>query len=45
VAALSSRAPMSALKTLLFLPPAPERIRISGYRGVFTKLEYFDFKS
>jgi hypothetical protein len=27
-------------KTLLFLPPAPERIRISGWRGVFTKLEY-----
>jgi hypothetical protein len=23
-----------------FLPPAPERIRISGWRGVFTKLEY-----
>jgi hypothetical protein len=25
---------------LLFLPPALERIRISGRRGVFTKLEY-----
>jgi hypothetical protein len=27
-------------KQMLFLPPAPERIRISGGRGVFTKLEY-----
>ena len=22
--------------TMIFLPPAPERIRISGWRGVFT---------
>jgi hypothetical protein len=27
-------------KSLLFLPPAPNRIRISGWRGVFAKLEY-----
>jgi hypothetical protein len=27
-------------KPCFFLPPAPERIRISGWRGVFTKLEY-----
>jgi hypothetical protein len=30
--------PRTPPKILLFLPPAPEWIRISGWRGVFTKL-------